>query len=222
MIQFKLSKGWLKFLKNELETEYMKELKSFLASQYETGKIIYPDKQNYFKALDLVEPEKVKVVILGQDPYHGENQAHGLSFSVPEGVKFPPSLQNIFKELKSDLNIDTPVSGDLTSWAEQGVLLLNSVLSVEKDKAASHQKLGWEKFTDKVISVINENCEHVVFILWGSYALKKAELVDRKKHLILKSVHPSPLSSYRGFFDSKPFSKANTWLKEKGKKEIKW
>lgn len=221
-MQFKLSKGWLKFLKNELETEYMNELKSFLESQYGTGKIIYPDKQNYFKALDLVEPEKVKVVILGQDPYHGESQAHGLSFSVQEGVKFPPSLQNIFKELKSDLNIDAPKSGNLTHWAEQGVLLLNSVLSVEKDKAASHQKQGWEKFTDKVISIINENCDQVVFILWGSYAQKKAELVDCKKHLILKSAHPSPLSSHRGFFGSKPFSATNIWLAKSGKKEIKW
>ncbi|MEQ1722129.1 MAG: uracil-DNA glycosylase [Pseudobdellovibrio sp.] len=222
MSQIKLSNSWLKYLEEEFSKEHMKKLKVFLTEQEKNKKIIYPEAKDYFKSLDLVELKKVKVVILGQDPYHGEGQAHGLSFSVQEGVRFPPSLRNIFKELQTDLNIETPFSGDLTRWAEQGVLLLNSVLSVEKDRAASHQKKGWEEFTDKIISVVNKNCEHVVFILWGAYAQKKAAFVDRKKHLVLESVHPSPLSSHRGFFGSKPFSKANNWLKSKGVKEIKW
>jgi uracil-DNA glycosylase len=159
---------------------------------------------------------------LGQDPYHGENQAHGLCFSVTEGTPFPPSLKNIFKELKDDIGCETPKSGDLTNWSKQGVLLLNSVLTVEKDKAASHQGKGWEQFTDKIISVVNEKTEHTVFILWGAYAQKKASFVDRSKHLVIESPHPSPLSSHRGFFGSKPFSQANAWLRSKGKSEIKW
>lgn len=222
MTQIKMSNSWLKFLEEEFGKSYIKKLELFLNVQYDAKKIIYPDLENYFKALDLVDIQDLKVVILGQDPYHGESQAHGLSFSVQEGVRFPPSLKNIFKELKADLNIEMPESGDLTRWAEQGVLLLNSVLTVEKEKAASHQNQGWEEFTDKIISVINENCDHVVFILWGAYAQKKAAFVDRSKHLVLESAHPSPLSSYRGFFGSKPFSKANAWLREKGKKEIRW
>lgn len=222
MARIKMSNSWLKFLEKEFDKTYMKKLVLFLDAQYEEKKTVYPDLQNYFKALDLVDIQDLKVVILGQDPYHGENQAHGLCFSVQKGVRFPPSLQNIFKELKTDLNIEIPENGNLTRWAEQGVLLLNSVLSVEKEKAASHQNQGWEEFTDKIISVINENCDHVVFILWGAYAQKKAAFVDRNKHLVLESAHPSPLSSYRGFFGSKPFSKANAWLRQKGKKEIKW
>ncbi len=222
MAPINLSASWLKKLNSEFETERMKNLKLFLNEENKNGKIIYPDKKNYFRALELVPVEKVKVVILGQDPYHGPGQAHGLSFSVPDRVRFPPSLQNIFKELKDDLGLEIPKSGDLSRWAEQGVLLLNSVLTVEKDKAASHQKKGWEPFTDKIISVVNENCKHVVFILWGSYAQKKAEFVDSKKHLVLKGVHPSPLSSYRGFFGSKPFSQANTWLEAQGLTPIQW
>lgn len=222
MSQIKLSNSWFKFLENEFEKEYIKKLELFLTSQYDAKKIIYPAMQNYYKSLELVDIQNVKVVILGQDPYHGEGQAHGLCFSVQDGVKIPPSLQNIFKELKSDLNIDIPETGNLTKWAEQGVLLLNSVLTVEKEKAASHQNQGWEEFTDKIISIVNENCDHVVFFLWGSYAQKKAGFIDRKKHLVIESAHPSPLSSYRGFFGSKPFSKANAFLKKKGKKEIKW
>lgn len=222
MALIKLSDSWLKHLKNEFEEDYMKQLKVFLAGEYKKNKTIFPAAKNYFAALDLVPVESVKVVILGQDPYHGAGQAHGLSFSVLEGVRFPPSLQNIFKELKEDMGCDIPKSGDLTRWAEQGVLLLNSVLTVEQDKAASHQKQGWETFTDKIISVVNENCDHVVFILWGSYAQKKAQFVDRKKHFVIESVHPSPLSSHRGFFGSKPFSKANNWLKEKNIKPIDW
>jgi uracil-DNA glycosylase len=222
MAEIKLSNSWLNHLKGELEQDYMKNLKMFLDGEYKKKKVIYPDTKNYFAALDLVDVEKIKVVILGQDPYHGENQAHGLCFSVTEGTPFPPSLKNIFKELKDDIGCETPKSGDLTNWSKQGVLLLNSVLTVEKDKAASHQGKGWEQFTDKIISVVNEKTEHTVFILWGAYAQKKASFVDRSKHLVIESPHPSPLSSHRGFFGSKPFSQANAWLRSKGKSEIKW
>ena len=218
----KLSIDWLEYLEDEFEKEYMKELDLFLTTQHNLNKSIFPKSENIFLALNLIDPKNIKIVILGQDPYHGDDQAHGLCFSVPEGVKFPPSLKNIFKELKSDLDIEIPEIGDLSRWAKQGVLLLNSVLSVEKDKAASHQKQGWERFTDKIISVINDQNHNVVFILWGSYAQKKAAFVDKNKHLVLESVHPSPLSSHRGFFGSKPFSKANFWLKEKGLKEVNW
>jgi uracil-DNA glycosylase len=222
MSQIKLSNSWLKYMRDEFDKEYMKKLKLFLVNEISQKKIIYPAAKNYFRALDLVDVENVKVVILGQDPYHGAGQAHGLSFSVQKGVALPPSLQNIFKELKEDLKIEPPLDGDLTRWAQQGVLLLNSVLTVEQSKAGAHQKKGWEDFTDKIISVVNENCEHVVFILWGAYAQKKAAFVDREKHLVIESVHPSPLSSYRGFFGSKPFSKANAWLKKNGQKPIEW
>ncbi len=222
MSDIKLSDSWLKPLRKEFELSYMKDLNSFLKKEYDQKKIIYPDKKNYFKALDLVDLKNVKVVILGQDPYHGPGQAHGLCFSVQDGIRFPPSLQNIFKELQSDLGITIPKTGNLERWGEQGVLLLNSVLTVEDGKAAAHQKKGWEQFTDKIIEVVNENCDHVVFILWGAYAQKKAAFVDRKKHLVLESVHPSPLSSHRGFFGSKPFSKTNDWLKSKGLKPIQW
>jgi uracil-DNA glycosylase len=222
MSQINLPNSWLKYLEEDFSKKNIKKLQAFLIEQEKKKIIIFPEAQDYFKSLDLVELTKVKVVILGQDPYHGEGQAHGLSFSVQSGVRFPPSLRNIFKELKTDLNIETPASGDLTRWAEQGVLLLNSVLTVEKDRPASHQKKGWEELTDKIISVVNENCEHVVFILWGAYAQKKAVFVDRKKHLVLESVHPSPLSAHRGFFGSKPFSKANSWLNKNGINEINW
>ncbi len=200
----------------------MVQLKSFLQDEVKNKKNIFPAAENVFKALQLVPLEDVKIVILGQDPYHGTGQAHGLSFSVPAQMKIPPSLQNIFKELESDLQIKPAVHGDLTRWAQQGVLLLNSVLTVQQDLAASHQKKGWEQFTDKIISIVNQNCDHVVFILWGSYAQKKAEFVDQNRHLVLKSAHPSPLSSYRGFFGSKPFSKANQWLSSKGINQIQW
>ena len=200
----------------------MVQLKSFLQDEVKNKKNIFPAAENVFKALQLVPLEYVKIVILGQDPYHGMGQAHGLSFSVPAQMKIPPSLQNIFKELESDLQIKPAVHGDLTRWAQQGVLLLNSVLTVQQDLAASHQKKGWEQFTDKIISIVNQNCDHVVFILWGSYAQKKAEFVDQNRHLVLKSAHPSPLSSYRGFFGSKPFSKANQWLSSKGINQIQW
>lgn len=217
-----LSESWLEYLRSEFKKPYMQDLKKFLKSEYDLKKTIYPTKKNYLRALDLVSPEDVRVVILGQDPYHGPGQAHGLSFSVADGVRFPPSLQNIFKELKNDLQISVPTSGDLTKWAEQGVLLLNSVLTVENGMAASHQKKGWEQFTDKIIAAVNEVSPHCVFILWGAYAQKKAAFVDRKKHLVIESVHPSPLSSHRGFFGSKPFSKSNQWLKNHGVKPINW
>lgn len=222
MANIKLSDSWRNHLESEFQTAYMKDLKSFLQKEYEAGKKIYPDAQKYFNALDLVDLKNVKVVILGQDPYHGPGQAHGLSFSVPEGVRFPPSLLNIFKELKADLGKEMPTSGNLERWAKQGVLLLNAVLTVEESKAAAHQGKGWEKFTDKIIEVVNRECDHVVFILWGAYAQKKGAIVDRKKHLVLESVHPSPLSSHRGFFGSKPFSKANSWLREQGLEPIDW
>ncbi len=222
MSKIKLHPSWLKYLEKDFESDYMKDLKSFLKSEYEKKKVIYPQKSEYFRALDLTPVEQVKVVILGQDPYHGPGQAHGLCFSVQKGVKFPPSLMNIYKERQSDLNFPIPESGDLTRWGEQGVLLLNSVLTVEKEKAASHQGQGWERFTDRVISIVNEQCPHVVFILWGSYAQKKAAFVDRSRHLVLESAHPSPLSSYRGFFGSKPFSKANAFLVSKGLTPVNW
>lgn len=222
MSKIKLHPSWLKHLEKDFESDYMKDLKSFLKSEYEKKKVIYPQKSEYFRALDLTPVEQVKVVILGQDPYHGPGQAHGLCFSVQQGVRFPPSLMNIYKERQSDLNFPIPESGDLTRWGEQGVLLLNSVLTVEKEKAASHQGQGWERFTDRVISIVNEQCPHVVFILWGSYAQKKAAFVDRSRHLVLESAHPSPLSSYRGFFGSKPFSKANAFLVSKGLTSVNW
>ena len=217
-----LSNSWSFYLNEEFQKEYIKNLEKFLVAQYKKKKTIYPATENLFAALDLVDIENVKVVILGQDPYHGEGQAHGLSFSVNDGIKHPPSLRNIFTELKSDLNKDVPESGNLLKWTNQGVLLLNTVLTVEKEKAGSHQNQGWETFTDRIISVISENRDHVVFILWGANAQKKSALINPDKHLILKSAHPSPLSSYRGFFGSKPFSKANTWLKKMGKTPINW
>lgn len=222
MSLIKLSNSWAPYLEQELQKEYIKNLEKYLVAEYKKNKNIYPAAENLFSALDLVDIKNLKVVILGQDPYHGEGQAHGLSFSVNDGIKHPPSLRNIFTELKSDLNISIPESGNLTRWAQQGVLLLNTVLTVEAEKPGSHQNRGWETFTDEIIKTINKNCDHVVFILWGSNAQKKSVLIDTTKHLILKSAHPSPLSSYRGFFGSKPFSKANNWLKKMKKTPISW
>lgn len=218
----KLSPSWKKHLSAEFEQDYMNNLKSFLLSEYKAGKKIFPKGDHYFHALNCVDFEDVKVVIIGQDPYHGLGQAHGLCFSVQKGIDIPPSLQNIYKELKNDLGIEPAAHGCLESWAKQGVLLLNSVLTVEMGKAASHQGRGWEQFTDKIIQVLNQERQNLVFVLWGSYAQKKAAFVDRKRHLVLESAHPSPLSSYRGFFGSKPFSKINDWLKSHGKSEIDW
>lgn len=218
----RLENSWQAKLESEFEKDYMENLQKFLISQKESRKIIYPECEEYFAAMDLTPFDKVKVVIIGQDPYHGVGQAHGLSFSVREGVRVPPSLANIFKELHEDLGLPIPKSGDLTSWAKQGVLLLNAVLTVEGGRAAAHQGKGWEQFTDQVIVALDQNREHLVYILWGSYAQKKAAFVDRTRNLVLESSHPSPLSSYRGFFGSRPFSKANKYLGEHGVKEIDW
>lgn len=184
--------------------------------------VIYPIKEDIFNALKYTPYEKVKVVIVGQDPYHGINEAHGLSFSVKKGIKIPPSLRNIFKELENDLNIKSPIHGDLTKWAEEGVLLLNSILTVEKDKPASHRNLGWEILTDYIIKLLNNKEQPIAFMLWGNYAKSKKKLITNPKHLILESTHPSPFSAYNGFFNSKPFSKANNFLKMNNIKEIDW
>ncbi len=222
MSQIKLENSWKERIEPEFHKDYMKNLKSFLKTQYDQSKTIYPKGENYFAALNLTPFEKVKVVILGQDPYHGPNQAHGLSFSVQDGVPFPPSLLNIFKELEQDIGMKRPTSGNLKKWADQGVLLLNAVLTVEGGKANSHQGKGWELFTDRIIQTLNQEREHIVFILWGSYAQKKGAFIDRHRHLVIESPHPSPLSSHRGFFGSKPFSKANAYLKSHGIQPIDW
>jgi uracil-DNA glycosylase len=217
-----VEKSWEKHLKSEFDKSYMKDLKTFLKAEYDAGKTIYPSKSEYFAAFDHTPLDDVKVVILGQDPYHGPGQAHGLCFSVKPGVKTPPSLVNIYKEIKQDLGISNPDHGYLINWAEQGVLLLNSVMTVEKGQAASHRNKGWEKFTDRVIEVLNEREKPMVFILWGSYAQKKGAIVDDKKHLVLKGPHPSPLSAHRGFFGCKHFSKANDFLIKNGQAPIDW
>jgi uracil-DNA glycosylase len=222
MRDFKLEKSWKELLGSELKKTYMSDLRTFLVQEEKAQKTVYPQSQDILAALNLTPFDQVKVVILGQDPYHGPNQAHGLCFSVKPGVKTPPSLVNIFKELKDDLGITPPTHGCLDAWGKQGVLLLNNVLTVEDGKAGSHHLKGWEQFTDKIIELLNEKKENLVFILWGSPAQKKAQKVDSKKHFIIKSVHPSPLSSYRGFFGSKPFSQTNTYLNSKGIKPINW
>lgn len=199
----------------------MQELKKFLKEEQASGKIIYPPNDQVFNAFNSCDFEDVKVVIIGQDPYHGPGQAHGLSFSVQEGTPLPPSLRNIYKELAADLNVAAPTTGDLTRWAKQGVLLLNSVLTVEQGQPASHQGRGWEKFTDKVVEELNKHPQPLVFILWGAYAQKKAQNLD-KRHFVLKSVHPSPLSASRGFFGTKPFSQANSFLHKAGRPIIQW
>ena len=213
---------WERVIGPEFEKEYMISLTTFLSQENQKGKKIYPAGDNYFSAFQLTDFDQVKVVILGQDPYHGPGQAHGLCFSVQDGIPFPPSLKNIFKELKNDLDIEIPKSGCLDAWAKQGVLLLNSVLTVEDGKAAAHQGKGWEQFTDEVIRHLNNEREGLVFVLWGAYAQKKAAFVDRKKHLVIESPHPSPLSAHRGFFGTKPFSKINQYLQSKGSSPIDW
>ena len=211
---------WDLVLKDELEKDYFKKLGIFVKNEYK-NKTIYPAYNNIFKALRLTDYDKVKVVILGQDPYHGVNEAHGLSFSVLEGVRRPPSLDNIFKELYSDLVIKRE-NNNLTDWALQGVLLLNSVLTVEKDKAFSHSNKGWEIFTDTIIERLNERNSPVIFVLWGNAARSKKALIDQNKHYIIESAHPSPLSASRGFFGSKPFSRINKILRDNNEKEIEW
>tara|TARA_R110002167_G_scaffold183258_2_gene383723 strand:- start:2137 stop:2856 length:720 start_codon:yes stop_codon:yes gene_type:complete len=216
-----ITSDWKGYLADEFKKDYMQSLQQFLQSEKQK-KTLYPDESEYFNALNTTPFSQVKVVILGQDPYHGEGQAHGLSFSVKPNVKIPPSLMNIYKELNMDLGI-TPVDhGYLLPWAEQGVLLLNSVLTVEAKKPGSHQNKGWETFTDKIIEMINEKHEGVVFMLWGAYAQKKGRHIDREKHCVLESVHPSPLSAYRGFLGCQHFSKANKYLTRIGKEPIKW
>ena len=211
---------WDLVLKEELKKEYFKKLGIFVKNEYK-NKIIFPQYKNIFNALKYTDYDNVKVVILGQDPYHGENEAHGLSFSVLEGVRRPPSLDNIFKELYADTGIKR-LNNNLTDWAVQGILLLNSVLTVEKDKAFSHKNKGWEIFTDTIIKKLNEREEPVIFVLWGNSARNKKELIDTKKHYIIESAHPSPLSANRGFFGSRPFSKINKILSDNNKKEIEW
>lgn len=218
----KLEESWKAALEPEFNKDYMQQLKAFLRAELSAGKSIFPKGAEYFAAFDHTPVDQVKVVILGQDPYHGPGQAHGLCFSVQPGVPAPPSLVNIYKELEEDLGIQQPGHGYLMSWADQGVLLLNSVLTVEAHKAASHQGRGWETFTDAVIAELNEKHDNLVFILWGSYAQKKGARIDTNRHLVIKSPHPSPLSSYRGFFGSKPFSKANAYLEVNGRTPINW
>jgi uracil-DNA glycosylase len=217
-----LHESWLTPLQSQFDAAYMAALRQFLVAERDLGKRIFPRASNWFYALDATPLTNVRVVILGQDPYHGEGQAHGLCFSVKAGVPPPPSLVNIYKEMKSDLGIDPPRHGHLEHWAKQGVLLLNSVLTVEAGKAASHQGKGWEHFTDAVIREVNALHRPVVFILWGSYAQKKAAFVDATRHLVLKSVHPSPLSAHNGFFGSKPFSKTNAFLVANNQQPIDW
>lgn len=217
----KIEKSWKEVLSEEFEKPYFSSLVSFIKQEYQS-KTIYPKGSDIFNAFWKCPLDAVKVVILGQDPYHGPNQAHGLSFSVPEGVPFPPSLLNIFQELKTDLGVSIPSHGNLESWAKQGVLLLNATLTVEAHKAGSHQNKGWETFTDAVIHQLASKKEGLVFMLWGSYAQRKAAFISSQKHLKLQAPHPSPLSAHRGFFGCKHFSLANKYLRENGKQEINW
>lgn len=217
----KIEPSWKEQLQTEFDKPYFQQLTDFVRSEYQT-QTIFPPAKLIFNAFDQCPFDRVKVVILGQDPYHGPGQAHGLCFSVNDGVEFPPSLRNIFKEIQADTGAPIPASGNLTRWAQQGVLLLNATLTVRAHLAGSHQKRGWEQFTDAVIRLVSERMEHVVFILWGNYAISKSELIDPKKHLILKSVHPSPLSASRGFFGNKQFSTTNKYLLEWGKEPVRW
>ncbi|MBW3227944.1 uracil-DNA glycosylase [Marinobacter adhaerens] len=220
--QLRPDRGWKDHLAEEFRQPYMQGLAEFLAAEEQAGKVLFPASQHCFNALNSTPLDNVRVVILGQDPYHGPGQAHGLCFSVRPNVAIPPSLVNIFKEIQDDLGIAPPDHGCLQSWAEQGVLLLNSVLTVVQGQAGAHQGKGWETFTDKVIETINREREGVVFLLWGSYAKKKGQHIDRNKHLVLDGPHPSPLSAYRGFFGCKHFSKANDWLEQQGKPTVNW
>ncbi len=229
----KLEASWLQALQTEFEQPYMQQLKAFLQAERAQGKVIYPKGSEIFAALDMTPIDQVRVVIIGQDPYHGPNQAHGLCFSVRPGVPEPPSLLNIFQEINTDMR-DASVpggnpqgmiargNGSLSGWAAQGVLLLNAVLTVERGQAASHQGKGWERFTDRIVQVLNAQTEHLVFLLWGSYAQKKGAVVDGKRHLVLRAPHPSPLSAYRGFLGCRHFSQANRYLVAHGREPIDW
>jgi uracil-DNA glycosylase len=216
-----IKNDWMELLKNQFQMNYYTELRDFLIHEY-GSKTIYPDKYDIFNSLNYTAYKDVNVVILGQDPYHGPNQAHGLSFSVKPGVRIPPSLVNIYKELKEDLNCYIPNNGYLKKWADQGVLLLNTSLTVRAGEANSHRNKGWEIFTDAIISILNKREKPIVFILWGSNAISKEKLITNKAHYIIKSVHPSPLSAHRGFFGSKPFSKTNDFLKSIGENPVDW
>jgi len=217
----KIEPGWKSKLGTEFEKEYFVRLAGFIKDEYRIA-TIYPPGSLIFNAFDICPFEKVKAVIIGQDPYHGPGQAHGLCFSVREGVEFPPSLINIFKEIESDIGIPQPSSGDLTRWARQGMLLLNATLTVRAHQAGSHQKKGWEEFTDYIIRVLNDKKNNIVFFLWGAYAQKKGESIDRSRHLVLESVHPSPLSASRGFFGNRHFSRCNDYLIRNGIEPIDW
>ncbi|WP_082048468.1 uracil-DNA glycosylase [Candidatus Methylopumilus turicensis] len=217
-----LDASWQAVIGEELSKPYMQSLRNFLKQEKAAGKIIYPPSPLIFNAFNHTPFDKVRVVIIGQDPYHGPEQAHGLSFSVPQGVALPPSLRNIFKEIEADLGIKMSGKGDLTAWADQGVLLLNATLTVEMANAGSHQKRGWEAFTDAAIAALNQHREGLVFVLWGSYAQKKGEIIDAKKHLVLSSTHPSPLSAHRGFFGNHQFSQINAYLTKRGETPIHW
>ena len=218
----KIEQSWKDVLNTEFEKDYFKKLTDFVRGEYMSGKTIFPAAKNIFNAFNLCPLNKVKVVIIGQDPYHEPHQAHGLCFSVENGTDFPPSLINIYKEIESDLGRKSITNGDLSSWAEQGVLLLNSTLTVRAHVAASHAGRGWEIFTDAVIRAVAQNRKNVVYMLWGSFAQKKAEFVDTNQNLILKSAHPSPLSAYRGFFGYHHFSRANEYLMANGETQINW
>ena len=216
------SATWRSVLEGEKQKPYFKEVLNFVEQERARGKVIYPPNSNVFSALQLTPFDKVKVVVLGQDPYHGPNQAHGLCFSVQPGIAKPPSLVNIFKELKADLGLEPPPHGCLRSWAEQGVLLLNTTLTVEATKPLSHGKVGWEQFTDRVIAELNDKREHIVFLLWGAHAQRKGALIDRARHCVLQAPHPSPFSADRGFFGCRHFSKANEYLVAHGSEPIDW
>ncbi|CDF85508.1 Uracil-DNA glycosylase [Pseudomonas knackmussii B13] len=220
--RIKLEASWKEALRDEFDKPYMHELSEFLRSEKAAGKVIYPPGPLIFNALNSTPLDRIKVVIIGQDPYHGPGQAHGLCFSVQPGVPTPPSLQNIYKELQRDLNIPIPAHGYLQHWAEQGVLLLNTSLTVEQARAGSHANAGWQQFTDRVIQVVSERCDGLVFLLWGSHAQGKQKFIDAQKHLILKSAHPSPLSAYRGFLGNGHFSRTNKFLEQHGKAPIDW
>ena len=219
---FKIAPNWAEQIGSELHQPYMGKLSDFLKERVTAGKTIYPQNDEIFNALALTPFRDVRVVIIGQDPYHGPGQAHGLSFSVRRGVRIPPSLRNIYKEIEAEFGVKMPAHGDLTGWAQQGVLLLNATLTVEEASAGAHQKRGWEEFTDAIIRAVNDQHEHVVFMLWGSYAQKKGAFIDRDKHLVLESVHPSPLSAHRGFLGNGHFSKANDYLTAQGRSPIAW
>ncbi|MBC3538075.1 uracil-DNA glycosylase [Rufibacter sediminis] len=220
-MQVKIESSWQQVLQDEFEKAYFQNLIGFVKAEYTTTEVYPPGKQ-IFHAFDECPFDQVRVVILGQDPYHGQGQANGLAFSVAEGMRTPPSLLNIFKEIEADLGKPIPRSGNLERWAEQGVLLLNATLTVRAHQAGSHQKKGWEEFTDAVIKKVSDEKEHVVFLLWGAYAQKKGQIIDEKKHLVLKAAHPSPFAADKGFFGTRHFSKANAYLRENGLPEIEW